>query len=254
MISKKQHFVTFLTMLLLQACQQPRQELKSIKGKQIEINQDITANDSITRFIAPYHLRINQVLDSVLAYSPKTITKTEGQYNTPAGNLMADIVLQEVNPVFNKRTGKYIDFVLLNFGGIRSIISKGDISARNAFEVMPFENSVFIAELDGKTVRELVAFLIKSSVPHPISGIQIVLDKNKKLKEVNIQGKPFDENKTYYVATSDYLVNGGDGMDFFKNYISLTDTNYLIRNTMIDYFQKVDTLHTAIDNRFIQRN
>ncbi|MCM4169754.1 hypothetical protein KCTC52924_03953 [Arenibacter antarcticus] len=254
MILKNKHFVTFITICVLHACRQPKPELKNISGKQIEINQSISASDSIEKFIAPYHHRINQILDSVLAYTPVTITKTEGQYNTSAGNLMADIVLEEVNPIFMSRTGNNIDFVLLNFGGIRSIISKGNITARSAFEVMPFENSVFVAELDGKAVRELVAFLITASVPHPIAGIQIVVDKNKALEEVNIQGKPFDENKTYFVATSDYLVTGGDRMNFFKNHISLTNTDYLIRNTMIDYFKRVDTVHAAIDNRFIQKN
>jgi 2',3'-cyclic-nucleotide 2'-phosphodiesterase (5'-nucleotidase family) len=117
---------------------------------------------------------------------------------------------------------------------------------------MPFENSVVIAELDGKAIRAMVSFLIKSSVAHPIAGIQIIVDKNKSLQAVNIHGKPFDENKTYYVATSDYLITGGDKMDFLKEYISLTDSDYLIRNTLIDHFKKIDTLTAATDDRFIQ--
>ncbi|WP_229797220.1 5'-nucleotidase C-terminal domain-containing protein [Arenibacter certesii] len=239
-------------MCAIHACKPPQPELITINGKQLEINQSIKTKDSIEQFVAPYRIRIDHILDSVIAYTPKAISKTEGKYNTTAGNLMADIVMQEVNPIFKARTGNNIDFVLLNFGGIRSVISKGNITARTAFEVMPFENSVFIAELDGKTVGELVEFLIKSSVPHPISGIQIIIDQNKALKEVNIQGKPFDKNRTYFIATSDYLVTGGDRMDFFKNHVSLMDSDYLIRNTMIDYFKKVDTILTTIDDRFIQ--
>ncbi|MDX1364503.1 5'-nucleotidase C-terminal domain-containing protein [Arenibacter latericius] len=239
-------------MCTIYACTQPQPKLKSIDGKQLEVNQSVKAKDSIETLVAPYRTRINEILDSVLAYTPKAITKTEGKYNTSAGNLMADIVLKEVNPIFKARTGNDIDFVLLNFGGIRSIISKGNITTRNAFEVMPFENSVFIAELDGKSIKELLSYLLKSSVPHPIAGIQIVVDKNKDLKEVNIKGEPFDENKTYFVATSDYLITGGDRMNFFKNHLSLMDTDYLIRNTMIDYFKKVDTIHATIDDRFIQ--
>src|SRR5690606_2325697 len=99
-----------------------------------------------------------------------------------------------------------------------------------------------------------VNFLIRSKLAHPIAGIQIVMDKNWELKEVNIQGRPFDENRTYYVATSDYLVTGGDRMDFFKDNISVTNSDYKIRNAMIDYFKKVDTLHAKVDDRFIQLN
>jgi len=180
------------------------------------------------------------------------ISKMDGGINSPASNLIADIVMQEVNPVFTARTGKQIDFVLLNFGGIRSIISPVDFTERTAYEIMPFENSVVIAELDGKAIRAMVSFLIKSAVAHPIAGIQIIVDKNKSLQAVNIQGKPFDENRTYFVATSNYLVAGGDNMDFLKGYISLTDSDYLIRNTLIDHFKKVDTLTAATDERFVQ--
>ncbi|MCK0147729.1 5'-nucleotidase C-terminal domain-containing protein [Arenibacter sp. F26102] len=216
------------------------------------MNYSTTPKDSVENLIAPYRNRINQVLDSVLAFAPKAISKTDGSLNTTAGNLMADIVMQEVNPVFTARTGNKIDFVLLNFGSIRSIISAGNITERTAYEVMPFENSVVITELDGKTIRAMVSFLIKSTVAHPISGIQIIVDKNKSLQAVNIQGQPFDENRTYFVATSDYLVTGGDKMDFFKDYISLTDSDYLIRNTMVDYFKKMDTITAFEDDRFIK--
>jgi len=235
-------------------CKESVPILRNIEGQRIQINYTSSPKDSIENVIAPYRNRINQVLDSVLAYAPIAISKTDGTLNSPAGNLMADIVMQEVNPVFKARTGKNIDFVLLNHGSIRSIISAGNISERTAYEIMPFENSVVIAELDGKAIRAMVSFLIKSSVPHPIAGIQIIVGKNKSLQAVNIQGKPFDENKTYYVATSDYLISGGDKMDFLKEHVSLTDSDYLIRNALIDYFKKIDTLTAATDNRFIQIN
>ncbi|WP_251795746.1 MULTISPECIES: 5'-nucleotidase C-terminal domain-containing protein [unclassified Arenibacter] len=233
-------------------CTESVPKLKSIEGERIQINYSSSSKDSIENVIGPYRNRINQILDSVLAYAPMAISKTDDGLNSPAGNLMADIVMQEVNPVFTARTGKQIDFVLLNFGSIRSVISPGNITERTAYEIMPFENSVVIAELDGKAIRALVSFLIKSGVPHPIAGIQIIVDKNKSLQAVNIQGKPFDENRTYYVATSNYLVTGGDNMDFLKGYISLTDSDYLIRNTLIDHFKKIDTLTAATDDRFVQ--
>ena len=251
---KNKHFVIIATLLLAQSCKESVPKLRNIEGQRIQINYAATPKDSVENVIAPYRNRINEVLDSVLAYAPKAISKTEGTLNSPAGNLMADIVMQEVNPVFAARTGKQIDFVLLNFGSIRSVISQGDITERTAYEVMPFENSIVIAELDGKAIRAMVSFLTKSSVAHPISGIQIIVDKNKSLQAVNIQGKPFDENRTYYVATSDYLITGGDKMDFLKEYITLTDSDYLIRNILIDYFKKIDTLRAATDDRFLQIN
>jgi len=205
---------------------------------------------SVKDFIEPYRIRVNQMLDSTLAYAPAKISKMDGAYNTTAGNLMADIMLSETNPIFKKRTGKDIDFVLMNHGGIRAIISKGKVSARTAYEVMPFENNISVVELDGKSVLQMITYIVQSKRAHPLSGIQVILNKDDSIKTLKIRGKPFDVEQHYYVATSDYLVSGGDDMVFFKNALSVTETDYKIRNAMIDYFSKVDTLVPTIDDRF----
>jgi len=164
---------------------------------------------------------------------------------------MADIVLEQLNPIFKSRTKKQIDFVLLNHGGIRAPIFKGKVTARTAYEVMPFENTVVVVELTGKSIATMIEYLAKSKRAHPLSkGIQVVLQKNGSPQSVTIKGKPLDTNQRYYVATSNYLVSGGDNMGFFKDGLNYTETDYLIRNAMIDYFKKVDTLSTQIDDRY----
>ncbi|WP_299163132.1 5'-nucleotidase C-terminal domain-containing protein [uncultured Eudoraea sp.] len=252
MILKIQHFVIFVTIACLYACNDAPKKLSKISGKQLPITDSINVTDSIDIFVAPYRKRVNEVLDSTLAFAPSQITKKDGKYNTSAGNLMADIMLSEANPVFKSRTGHEIDFVISNYGGIRSIISEGKVSARTAYEVMPFDNSIVVVAIKGKSVRDLISFLINAKNPHPIAGIQIILNNNETLKDVNIQGLPFDENRTYYVATSNYLADGGDEMGFFRDGLNTVDLNYLIRNAMIDYFKKVDTLTAKVDDRFIK--
>lgn len=246
---KIKHFVIFSTILFFFSCHDIP-SITKIEGKQIEIAPSIQASDSIEKFIAPFRERIDAILDSTLAYSPFTLSKTDGTYNTSAGNLLADIVMSEANPIFESRTNAEIDFVLLNHGGIRSVISKGNISARSAYEVMPFENAIVVAELSGKTVRDLVLYLKDYGRPHPISGLQVVLNTENGIQSIRIQGRPFDENRSYNVATSDYLLNGGDDMIFFKEALQVTAIDYKIRNAMIDYFRKVDTVAATVDDRF----
>ena len=247
-------FVVFITICLVSSCREKPVELKTITGDRIAITDSLPTVDSLEQFILPYRNRVNQVLDSTLAYAPYPITKSDGKWNTTAGNLMADIVLEQATPIFKMRTGQMVDFVLLNHGGIRSIISEGPVTARTAYEVMPFENQIAVTKLKGPALRQLVSFLIRSGRAHPIAGIQITLDKNSSLKSVTIQGKPFEENRSYYVATSDYLLKGGDDMGFFKENDTVIMLDYKIRNAMIDYFQKVDTLKPEVDNRFRQLN
>lgn len=251
---KIQHFVIFLILTLLGSCKKSPYTLSELKVKEIQVSENLTEIDSIIDFIKPYREHINTTLDKPLAYAPKTLSKSDGELNTAIGNLMADIVMDLSNPIFNSRTGENIDFVLLNHGGIRSVISKGNITARTAYQVMPFENKVVVVEITTEKVKEMLHYLAEKQRAHPVSNIQITLNNDHTLKNVLIQGKPLEKNRTYYVATSDYLANLGDNMTFFKDPVSLTDTDYLIRNEMIDYFKKeeVDTITPTIDNRFIK--
>ncbi|WP_026753363.1 5'-nucleotidase C-terminal domain-containing protein [Sediminibacter sp. Hel_I_10] len=247
------YLILGLGMLTLMACQQ-KSYLNRIEGKQINISDTIAIDQNIDDFIKPYRENVKKNLDSVLAYAVDTYSKSDGDYNTAIGNMMADAVYEESNPVFNSRTGKNIDIVLLNHGGIRSIISQGNITARTAYEVMPFDNEVVVVQLKGPQVKELIDYLSKSKRAHPISGLQITLDADDHVKSSSINGAPLDLEKTYFVATNDYLYNGGDHMDFFKTNDSLYVLDYKIRNVLIDYFTKIDTLKPKIDNRFIQLN
>ena len=156
------------------------------------------------------------------------------------------------HPVFLSREKKVIDICILNHGGIRSILPKGNVTTRTAFEIMPFENSLIIAELKGTEIREMANYILKERKPHPLSGLEIIIDKNTMtVKSLSVKGKPLDDSKTYYVATSDYLSNGGDNMTFFKKAVKSYDMNYKLRNIMIDYFKKTDTIPIITNKRII---
>lgn len=238
-------------LLLIASCKVPM-DVSKIEGKNVNINDSLQPVANIETFIKPYRENINKDLDSILAYSVDTYSKSDGHLNTAIGNLLADVIYEEADPVFFKRTGEHIDFVLMNHGGIRAIISKGPITKRTAFELMPFENSIVVSKLPGANVKELLDYLAKAKRAHPISKLKIVLDKDGQVIESLVNQVPIDFNKTYNIATNDYLINGGDGMDFFKGSEAVFVLDYKIRNSLIDYFMKTDTLNPVIDDRFIQ--
>lgn len=248
--------ITFLFILLnifvFTACKEQHLQLIKIEGKEISITDSIDTNSEIEAYIKPFRDRIERDLDSVLAYSVDTYSKKDGELNTAIGNFMADAVYSESNPVFKSRTGKDIDMVLLNQGGIRSILSKGNVTKRSAFGLMPFENSIVVVALKGTQIDRLVDYLTKAKKAHPISGLKLKLDKNDKVVEAKIKGENIEKDKTYYVATNDYLYNGGDNMSFFKTNDSLYVLDYKIRNALIDKFIKLDTVNPVIDDRFTQ--
>ena len=248
------HFFFLLYIFIFFSCKEQKLQLNKIEGSQIQITDSLSADAEIETFIKPFKEHIQKDLDSTLAYAVDTYSKSDGHLNTAIGNFMADAIYDEANPIFKSRTGNNIDMVLLNYGGIRSIISKGNVSTRTAFEIMPFENSIVVVALKGTQIDSMVTYLTTRKTAHPISKMKLVVDKDFNVVEATIKGEKINANKTYYVATNDYLYNNGDNMRFFRPNEGTNILNYKVRNALIDYFKKVDTISPVIDNRFIQIN
>jgi 2',3'-cyclic-nucleotide 2'-phosphodiesterase (5'-nucleotidase family) len=244
-------FVIFLTLFLVISCSTQSYTVTKTEGKRIPITEKENQNTTIETFIKPYREHINNDLNKILAYNPETLDKSSGEWQTNIGNFISDVTLKEGNKVFNKRENKNIDICLLNNGGIRSILPKGNITSRTAFEIMPFENSLVVIALKGEEIYEIADFIISDKKPHPLSGLIFTIDKNKQAKNILIQGKPVEKETIYYVGTNDYLANGGDNMLFFKKGIQKFDLDYKLRNILIDYFTEVDTIAVKKDLRII---
>jgi 2',3'-cyclic-nucleotide 2'-phosphodiesterase (5'-nucleotidase family) len=242
-------FVIFLTLLFNVSCSKQSYQVSKIEGKRITITDKESQNQEIENYIKPYREHINKDLDNILAYCPETLDKSEGKWQTTIGNLMADVTLQRGNIVFNAREKKNINICILNSGGIRAILPKGDVTSRTAFEIMPFENSLVVIALKGEQIFELVDYFIATQKPHPLSGITFTISKDKTAKNILTQGKPIEKDAVYYVATNDYLSNGGDNMNFFNKAIQKYDLDYKLRNVLIDYFKEVDTIPVIRDVR-----
>ncbi|TRX20504.1 hypothetical protein FNW25_13860 [Flavobacterium franklandianum] len=242
-------FVIFLTLIFIISCAKQSYYVSKIEGKRITITDKDTQNQQIENYVKPYREHINKDLDSILAYCPVTLDKNDGKWQSTIGNLMADVTLQRGNLVFKAREKKDIDLCILNSGGIRAILPKGNVTSRTAFEIMPFENSLVVIALKGEQIFELVDYFIATQKPHPLSGITFAIGKDKLAKNILVQGKPVEKDSLYYVATNDYLSNGGDNMNFFKKGIQKYDLDYKLRNVLIDYFKTVDTIPVIKDVR-----
>lgn len=253
-MNPKLYLIPLIALLLLTCKQNQDVFLNKIEGKRIAITDSLEGNPEIDAFVEPFREHINKDLDSVLAYAVDTYSPRpeEGNLETEIGNFMADVAYEQGNAVFKKRTGKDIDMVLLNHGGIRAPISKGNVSARMAYSVMPFDNSLVVVDLKGPQVKELVDFLARSERAHPIAKLSLEIDENNEVESALINGKPINPNSNYFVATYDYLYNGGNRMTFFQTNDSLYVLDYRMRNAMIDYFKKVDTIRSSLDGRFVK--
>ncbi|MEN9489124.1 MAG: hypothetical protein RL494_1389 [Bacteroidota bacterium] len=236
------HFVLILTFLALGNTSWAQLEVYKIEGKQININDKAIAIESYNQYVLPFKTHIDEDLNAVLATCPETLDKSKGQWQTTIGDLLADVTLQKANFVFKKRENLDIDICILNHGGIRSILPKGDVTARTAFEIMPFENTSIVVALLGEQIAEFTNYFVKEKKPHPISGMSFTIDAKNVVSNIKVNEKPLELTKTYYVVTSDYLSNGGDNMTFFKKAEKTYDLDYKLRNILIDYFKEADVI------------
>ena len=135
------------------------------------------------------------------------------------------------------------DISLINCGGIKSSIKKGNISRMNIIEVFPWFNNIVVKELPGSAILDALEYgvskLPKDSFrPFPqISGITfdintdinspVIIDENgmfssingkRRVSNVKINGANLDVNKIYKAALIDFVAYGGDGYSMFQKY------------------------------------
>ncbi|MCG1036810.1 5'-nucleotidase C-terminal domain-containing protein [Polaribacter sargassicola] len=235
--------------LLLVSCKKTEQQLTKITAKNIAIDSIIVPSTKINQLIAPYKEQLTSDMQEKLTFTPVKLTKQNISMQSTLGNLLADLSIEMANPIFKEKTKTTIDFSMFNNGGIRATIPAGNISKEHAFKLMPFDNEFVVVTLSGDKIEELVSYLIKNKAAHPLSKNIALTIKKDKTYTLKINGKNFSKDKTYTVLTTDYLQGGGDKMNFFKEPLKLTILDYKMRDAIIDYFKKVDSLQTDIDNR-----
>lgn len=250
----KQYFYLFfvsIAALLATNCASKKYVNTNIATKYIELNDTVEGNITVENFLKPYRNHIQNDLSKVLAYNPNDLDKAAGKWQNPMTNFYADAIFEIAQPVFEKKWNKKIDFCLLNYGGIRATIAKGNITTRTAYDIMPFENSAVVLALKGDVVFEMAQFIIANKTAHPLSGIEIVVDQNQLVKDIKINNESIDKNKSYFVVTNDYLAKGGDKMDFLLKASKNHSLDYKLRNMFIAYFTKIDTLNPSVKPRII---
>lgn len=226
--------LTLLTFLMI-SCNNQRQvrEIQNISGQFIAITTDSLhkGNAKIEGQIAPYRAKLDSVMDEVVAYSEREIYRKKP--NGPLNNLVADILFKEVN----KHSDVKADFCLLNYGGLRRPLPKGDIQKSNIFQLMPFENEAVLVKLKPEAMQSLFNYIYTSN-GQPIANMEVYF-KDSVFVSANINKQPWDSTLSYWILTSDYTANGGDKMIFFAERDSMILTGMLIRNAIFDY---VDSL------------
>ncbi len=120
------------------------------------------------------------------------------------GQLIADAV----------RAVAAADFGMHNPGGVRADLPRGLVSYRDLHRVLPFGNAVVRLTLTGRQLQELVS---RTGPRYYLSNLIVEWDPaaaseagGARLRFVD--GAPVEADRSYTLATNDFLADGGDGL------------------------------------------
>ena len=189
---------------------------------------DKKLDPDFSAIVDEYTASVSYKMEEVIGNCPQAIRKSAPE--SPLYNLTGDALIWMAKEYMDVDA----DVSLYNSGGLRSEISAGDLTIGNVYAVYPFDNVLSIVTLKGSDLKTMFNYVASSGGLPVSSSVKLVIS-NKKVKSVTVNGKSIDNNKTYTVATIDYLVEleryG------FENATSRSDSPEVIRDYFVEYFR-----------------
>ena len=225
----------------------------------------------MVEFIAGIEGELAEVTETVVATSevdlviedPETGERIVRTAETNLGDLCAD--------AYRAVTGA--DVAMVNGGGVRASIAAGEVTYGDIISVHPFGNEVCMVETTGAQILDALEMGC-SALPGEFGGFQQVsgltyeidmnvdssveLDENgmfvgvtgeRRVKNVYVGDEPLDPEKTYTLASHNYMLkNGGDGFNMFVNDELILEDIMLDNEALTTYI--VDTLGGVIGEEY----
>lgn len=195
------------------------------------------ADARMEKMIAPYRTRVNEALAEKVGTTQMAMEK--GLPESELSNMMADATLWSAKNWATGDLEKYTpEMCMLNSGGIRTALPAGNITMGHIYELMPFENEVVLLKLSPDSLRSLVRY-VAARGGAPVSGIRIYIGNEVgRTGQTRLGDKPYVFDRNVWVATSDFLANGGDGMTFFSKPLEYVETKIKVRDAIAAYFRR----------------
>ena len=153
------------------------------------------------------------ITSQVIGKTPVTLDGERADVRTKETNLSALLTAAML-----KATGA--DIAITNGGGIRASIEAGNITKGDVLTVLPFGNFICTVNVKGSEIIKALEHGMKgypeTAAQYPqISGIKATFDSSKEagsriVSVTMADGTALDPEKTYVVATNDFMAAGGD--------------------------------------------
>lgn len=209
-----------------------------------------TYDKDIQAFLAPYKHLVDSINSNVVGKSMVEMQngKRTGAYINWASDMALDVA--KTLEAAKKDAGEpfpEIDMAIMNVGGIRQTMPKGDITEGLILSTFPFSNKIDIIEIKGKDIIEAMGVAAKKGGEGISRNARVISDKNGVLRNVIINGSAMDPEKIYTVATIDYLAQGNDDLRSLANNRLIWESPNELSEIVLDYLRNLNSLGLPVN-------
>ena len=237
-----------VVMAALSACaSQKTTEVVSVERSRILVDSryDAAQSEELAQLMAPYKHVVDSIMSPVVGQSAHYMAAERPESNL--SNLLADILVWA-----GRDYGEQPVMGVYNMGGIRAALPEGTITYGDVLEVAPFENKICFLTLSGEALLRLFGNMAAVGGEGVSHGVRLVISRDGRLVSARLHGKEIDPEASYRIATIDYLAQGNDKLDAFKEKTDFNspsaeenDTRYIISG----YFREMARQGKVVDSK-----
>jgi 2',3'-cyclic-nucleotide 2'-phosphodiesterase (5'-nucleotidase family) len=202
------------------------------------------ADLTIETYMAHLKQEKDKKMDKIIGVSKEVLISFSPA--SPLSNLLVDMLFEWGNGYLSQKKLGQADLALLNFGGIRAALPKGNITIGDIYQISPFDNSVAFVWAKGDELKKMFeAFTEKRNAP--MANVQTVY-RTGSIVSYTVGGAPLDPDRIYTIVTINFLATGGD--EFLKP-VTSKSIIYLdipLRDVFIEEFLKKSAQNIEIES------
>ncbi len=206
--------------------------------------KEVGSDAAMERWLAERTAGVAKAMDVVVArVAAPPSTAAKGERTDPTANFLADAMLASARGV-----DPSVVAALSNRGGVRAKLSTGELTMRQIYEIVPFDNTLVLLTLSGSDLLDLVLDTARNprgSIPLPagLTGrVAERADGSWDTSELRIGGAALEPARAYRVATNSFMASGKGGYPGFLKGADVRDTGILLRDAMAELARERKTL------------
>ncbi|MBR5130702.1 MAG: bifunctional metallophosphatase/5'-nucleotidase [Alphaproteobacteria bacterium] len=221
----------------------------SYTGDTIRLDETVVPNATMEESVAAVQQSIDTIINEPILHINQDIYLTNnGKYCSEScyvGEFLTDM-LKEVAPD--------ADIILLNAGGIRAALPKGQIAFKHIASAYPFDSVGVLVQMTGAELKSYLEHGLKKYLSNDRTNAFLQIgggtyqfsSDTKTVTNVKVKGIPVQDDKIYAVLIPSFMAGGGDG---FPEKEAIKTYDLTIRDMIISAMKQPGVIVKSFENR-----